>query len=92
MATTKTYFEEVEISERVSKIAGKTRPRRESRSPQIAKLSVRASEVTIRGPVRPGGNLSSTKMNVVKGSSRRDTTVAERDLDSTTCCSHIDGP
>ncbi len=44
------FIDEVEISERVSKIAGETRPRRKSREPRIARISVRVARVTLRGP------------------------------------------
>lgn len=60
------YVEEIEISERVSKIAGETRPRRKSRSPRVAQIGVRASQMTIRGPARPGGKLPNVTLNVVE--------------------------
>ena len=60
------YLEEVEISERVSKLPGETRPRRKSRSARSATLGVRASQVTIRGPARLGGKLSDVTLNVVE--------------------------
>jgi hypothetical protein len=60
------FTSEAEISERVSKIAGETRPRRKSRSARIAQISIRAASVTIRGPARPGGKLSDVKLNIVE--------------------------
>jgi hypothetical protein len=57
---------EMTISERTSKIAGETRARRKSRSARIAKISVRAREVTIRGPDRLGGKLPNMTLNVVE--------------------------
>lgn len=58
--------DEVEISERESKIAGEKRPRRKSRSPRLAEISIRVSQVTIRGPARPGGKLPDATLNVVE--------------------------
>ena len=60
------YLEEIQISQRVSKIAGETRPRRKSRSPRVATIGIRASQVTIRGPARPGGKLPDVALNVVE--------------------------
>ena len=60
------FTTEVNISERESKIAGETRPRRKSRSPRVAEIGVRAREVTIRGPARPGGKLPDMTLNVVE--------------------------
>jgi hypothetical protein len=60
------FRSEVEISERVSKIPGETRPRRKSRSARVAQISVRAVPVTIRGPARPGGKLPDVKLNIVE--------------------------
>jgi hypothetical protein len=48
---------EATISERTAKVPGETRARRKSRSARVAKIGVRAREVTIRGAVRPGGRL-----------------------------------
>lgn len=64
--TTVQYLQEIEISERISKIAGETRPRRKSRSPRVAQIGVRASSLTIRGPARPGGKLPDVTLNVVE--------------------------
>lgn len=60
------YLEEIQISERISKIAGETRPRRKSRSPRVAKIGIRAAQVTVRGPARPGGKLPDVTLNVVE--------------------------
>ena len=60
------FTSEVNISERASKIAGETRPRRKSRSARMAEIGVRAREITIRGPARPGGKLPDTTLNVVE--------------------------
>jgi IS4 transposase len=60
------FTSRVNISERVSKIAGETRPRRKSRSARMAEIGVRAREITIRGPVRPGGKLPNITLNVVE--------------------------
>lgn len=57
---------EVQVSERVSKIAGETRPRRKSRAARVAQISIRVASVTIRGPARPGGKLPNVKLNVVE--------------------------
>lgn len=57
---------EATISQRTSKIAGETRPRRKSRSARLAEIGVRAREVTIRGPSRPGGKLPDMTLNVVE--------------------------
>lgn len=59
-------IDEVEVSERVSKIAGETRPRRKSRAPRRARISLRTAEVTLRGPHRPGGKLPDVTLNVVE--------------------------
>lgn len=60
------FINEVEISERVSKIAGETRVRRKSRAPRVACLSIRTARVTLRGPDRPGGKLPDVTLNVVE--------------------------
>lgn len=60
------YTSEVEISERVSKMPGETRPRRKSREARLAQISVRAVSVTIRGPARPGGKLPDVTLNIVE--------------------------
>ena len=60
------FTSEVNISERESKIAGETRTRRKSRSARLAKISVRARQITIRGPARPGGKLPNMTLNVVE--------------------------
>jgi len=60
------FTTEVTVSERVSKIPGDTRPRRKSRPARVAQMSMRACEVTIRGPSRPGGKLPDVKLNVVE--------------------------
>jgi len=60
------FIDEVEISERASKIAGETRPRRKSREPRTARISVRVAHVTLRGPARPGGKLPDVPLNVVE--------------------------
>jgi hypothetical protein len=57
---------EATISERIAKVPGETRARRKSRSARVAEIGVRAREVTIRGPVRPGGRLPDVKLNVVE--------------------------
>ena len=60
------FATEVTISEHVSKIVGETRPRRKSRAARTADIGVRARQITIRGPVRPGGKLPNMTMNVVE--------------------------
>ena len=60
------FTSEVHISERVSKIEGETRTRRQSRSARLAQISVRAAKMTIRGPARPGGKLPDVTLNVVE--------------------------
>jgi hypothetical protein len=60
------YVEKIQISERISMIAGETRPRRKSRSARVAKIGIRAAQVTIRGPARPGGKLPDVTLNVVE--------------------------
>ncbi len=61
------YGSEAEVHERVSKIAGETRPRRKSRSARLAKIQVRACEVTLRGPRRAGGGkLPDVTLHVVE--------------------------
>ena len=60
------FTSEVNISERVSKIAGEKRPRRKSRSARMAEFGVRAREITIRGPARPGGKIPDMTLNVVE--------------------------
>jgi hypothetical protein len=60
------FTSQVNISERTSKIAGETRPRRKSRSARMAEIGVRARQVTIRGPARPGGKLPNVTLNVVE--------------------------
>ncbi|WP_153559480.1 IS4 family transposase [Roseimaritima sediminicola] len=54
------------ISERVSKIAGETRPRRKSRSARVARISIRSVCVNVRGPSRAGGRLPDVQLNVVE--------------------------
>ena len=60
------FLDQVEVSERVSKIAGETRSRRKSRSPRLAQISIRKAPVTLRGPERPGGKLPDVTLNVVE--------------------------
>ena len=57
---------EVNVSERTSKIQNETRPRRKSRDARMAKISIRATEVNLRGPERPGGRLPSVNLNVIE--------------------------
>lgn len=57
---------EVNITERTSMIAGESRPRRKSRAARIAKIGVRATTVTMRGPSRAGGRLGNVTLNVVE--------------------------
>lgn len=57
---------EVNVSERTSLIANETRPRRKSRDARIARISIRATEVKLRGPERPGGRLPSVTLNVIE--------------------------
>ena len=57
---------EANISERVSRIAGETRPRRKSRPARVAQIGIRATEISVRGPSRVGGKLPDVKMNVVE--------------------------
>lgn len=64
-ATTQ-IIREVQISERVSKITGETRPRRKSRSARLAQISVRSVQLTLRGPSRPGGRLADVTLNAVE--------------------------
>lgn len=64
-ATTQ-IIREVQISERVSKITGETRPRRKSRSARLAQISVRSVQLTRRGPSRPGGRLADVTLNAVE--------------------------
>jgi hypothetical protein len=67
LATAEMQFSsEVNLSERESKIAGETRSRRKSRAARLAKIGVRAREITIRGPARPGGKLPNMTLNVVE--------------------------
>lgn len=60
------FTSQVDLSERTSKIAGETRPRRTSRAARRAEIAVRARAVTIRGPARPGGKLPDVTLNVVE--------------------------
>ena len=60
------FTSQANVSERTSKIVGEIRPRRKSRAPRIAEISVRARQVTLRGPARPGGKLSDVTLNVVE--------------------------
>lgn len=60
------FTNQVNISERASKIAGETRPRRKSRPARLAEIGVRAREITVRGPARPGGKLPDMTLNVVE--------------------------
>ena len=57
---------EVNVSGRTSLIANETRPRRKSRDARIARISIRATEVRLRGPERPGGRLPSVTLNVIE--------------------------
>lgn len=66
-AETEVSFEsQAEVSERKPKIAGETRCRRKARSARLANISVRAREVTMRGPSRDGGSLAAVTLNVVE--------------------------
>ena len=56
----------VQISERTSLIAGEIRPRRKSREARIARIGIRAVEVNLRGPSRPGGRMRDVKVHVVE--------------------------
>jgi hypothetical protein len=60
------FTSEVTVSERVQVISSEKRARRKSRSARVAQIGVRAREVTIRGPARPGGSLPNAKFNVVE--------------------------
>lgn len=60
------FTSQARVSERASKIAGETRARRKSRSARVAQIGVRARQVTIRGPERPGGRLPNMTLNVVE--------------------------
>lgn len=57
---------EVNVSERTSLIANETRPRRKSCDHRMAKVSIRATVVELRGPERPGGRLPSVTVNVIE--------------------------
>jgi hypothetical protein len=60
------FCTEATVSGRTSKIAGETRARRKSREARHAKIQVRACQVTVRGPDRPGGRLPDVVLNVVE--------------------------
>jgi hypothetical protein len=57
---------EVIVSQRVSMISDETRPRRKARDARNAKISIRATAVTLKGPSRPGGRLPSVTLNVIE--------------------------
>lgn len=60
------FDSQAEVSERKPKIAGETRCRRKARAARTAKISIRATEVTLRRQPRPGGSLPEVKLNVVE--------------------------
>lgn len=57
---------EVNVSERTPLIANETRPRRKPRDARVGRISIRATEVKLRGPERPGGRLPSVTLNVIE--------------------------
>lgn len=57
---------EVNVSQRFSMIENETRTRRKARDARVAKLSIRATVVTLQGPSRPGGRLPSVTLNVIE--------------------------
>jgi hypothetical protein len=57
---------EVAVSQRFSIIENETRTRRKARDARVAKISIRATTVTVQGPGRPGGRLPSVKLNVIE--------------------------
>lgn len=57
---------EVNVSQRISMIENETRARRKSRDARIAKISIRATQLTLQGPSRPGGRLPSVTLNVIE--------------------------
>lgn len=57
---------EATVSERVAKVASDTRSRRKSRPARVAKIQMRACQVILRGPSRPGGKLPNVRLNVVE--------------------------
>jgi len=60
------FTSQVNISDRTSKIAGETRPRRKTRAARLAEIGIRARPVTLRGPARPGGKLPDVTLNAVE--------------------------
>jgi IS4 transposase len=60
------YRCEIQLSERVSLIAGETRVRRQSRSGRVASIAVRARELTLQGPQRLGGRAADVTLNVLE--------------------------
>ncbi|TWT86395.1 IS4 family transposase [Stieleria varia] len=60
------FQREIDLSERKSLIIGETRARRMSRSARVASISIRARQVTLRGPARPGGRAPDVTINVVE--------------------------
>ena len=61
------YQKQVDVGARTSLIAAETHSRKKSREARTATVSVRAIQVTIRGPKRPGGKLPDVTLNVVEG-------------------------
>ena len=55
----------VSVREREAKVSNETRKRRQTRAARTAKLEVRATAVTLRGPWRPGGHLPGVTVNAV---------------------------
>lgn len=55
----------ISVRERHAKVSNETRKRRQSREARTAKLEVRATAVTVRGPWRPGGILPNVTVNAV---------------------------
>lgn len=53
------------VRQRVAKIARETRARRQSRPARTAKLSVRASQVSLRAPYRSAGKLPTVAVNAI---------------------------
>ena len=65
LATPPLFTQDIHVRGRRAKTACETRGRRQPRASRETEVSVYATEVTLRGPYRPGGKLPDVTVNVV---------------------------
>jgi hypothetical protein len=59
------FTHEIKVRGRTTKVACETRGRRQARQTRTAAVAVRAAQVTLRPPWRPGGHLPAVTLNAV---------------------------